>query len=730
MNFLLKGIFAGVLMFCSVNAALLHVYDSTIQSGNTISWSTGDTILLHGKVFVDSSASLTIGPGVIVKGIFSESDPAALIICKNAVINANGTKEKPIIFTSEYDTDMRSFNSRIKRYTFGLWGGIVILGNAKIRKYSGENNSTFLPYPYGGIEPRASYGGSNDADSSGSLKYISIRYAGSDPIVGVDNEFLDHEDDPREYGGLTLCGVGSRTNISYIEVYDCKADGIKIQGGSVNIKYCEVSSVRDNCIDISEGYHGMCQYILAFFDFMSTPDYVFDNGQQNSNNTAIYHSDPVTTGDPVPVFSNISIFGNGANGTGVPKPFLFDRNSSGAKYYNCLVYGLGLISTTTEVSISALINSGNLQIANSVFNNSIDNKWSRFFESVQLQTFASNDTNFNVIDSFGVNILGYTDAIPRKIWQMKPNGNVVTENIYDVSKINPFFSTPKFKGAFSPYDSMWLTGWNALSLAYLVQDSVRKEPVSPIDTIRFVTVSSDTVNNIAVTTDTVHSKIVNFDTLHVSRVVYDTVRIDTQTTPTTIIDTIFADTIKTDSITIDTIFVDTIKTRAVKIDTIHTDSMRLFYRIQNTVILDTILNDTLRSVIVSADTIRLVTIQYLDTTYALVINIDTVRSVDTVVTTEKPVHVNPVFIPRDAIWELSINKVGNLKRVIPIKPERVEDIKIQLFDLKGRYFNISLARTGSSLVLQLPSGFIRNGFYIFKITDGKSVIKIPLHISM
>ena len=102
--------------------------------------------LLNGWVYVKSGATLTIEPGTVIRG--DKANKGALIIEKGAKIMAEGTADSPIVFTSNQDAGSRSY---------GDWGGVIILGNAKVNKVD--------PVIEGG--PTSTYGGSDDADNSG-----------------------------------------------------------------------------------------------------------------------------------------------------------------------------------------------------------------------------------------------------------------------------------------------------------------------------------------------------------------------------------------------------------------------------------------------------------------------------------------------------------------------------------------------------------------------------------
>jgi len=66
--------------------------DTTLRKGNTY--------ILKGLVYIVGNHTMTVEAGTTVKGSFSGSDVAALIITRGSKLNAIGTPTEPIIFTS------------------------------------------------------------------------------------------------------------------------------------------------------------------------------------------------------------------------------------------------------------------------------------------------------------------------------------------------------------------------------------------------------------------------------------------------------------------------------------------------------------------------------------------------------------------------------------------------------------------------------------------------------
>ena len=217
---------------------------NTNISSNT-TWETGKTYVLGGRIAVTSGNTLTIQPGVIVKGeVGSGSNATALIIARGAKIDAQGTATSPIIFTTVADEIMPGeiASPNLEADLSGLWGGLIILGKAKA-SLAGDVTETQIE----GIPPSDTnglYGGSDDADNSGILKYVSIRHGGAN--IGEGNEI----------NGLTLGAVGSGTVIENIEVIGNQDDGIEWFGGTVNVKNAIIWNAGDDGLDTDQAWAG------------------------------------------------------------------------------------------------------------------------------------------------------------------------------------------------------------------------------------------------------------------------------------------------------------------------------------------------------------------------------------------------------------------------------------------------------------------------------------------
>lgn len=228
--------------------------------------------LIIGQVFVRAGVVLTIEPGTVIFG--DKATKGTLVIDRGGKLMAEGTATEPIVFTSALAAGARDR---------GDWGGIVILGNAPVNQSSPAIE---------GISPAVIFGGTDNADNSGVLKYVRVEFAG---IELTPNN---------ETNCITLGGIGSATKMDYCQVSFGGDDGFEWFGGSINSKYLVVFATWDDCFDVDFGFTGKVQFGVtisygSYADQSGSNIFETDNGP-NDNLTTL-----LTTG----VFSNISAIG-------------------------------------------------------------------------------------------------------------------------------------------------------------------------------------------------------------------------------------------------------------------------------------------------------------------------------------------------------------------------------------------------------------------------------------
>ena len=220
--------------------------EANITSNMTL---TSDKIwILANRVSVESGATLTIEPGTVIKGQAGTGvNATALLIARGAKLMAEGTADAPIIFTSIADEitpeDVVAGNfasPNLDADINGYWGGLIVLGNATISASTSPVQIEGIPTS----DTNGLYGGNSDDDSSGVIRYVSIRHGGSN--IGEGNEI----------NGLTLGGVGSETVIENIEIVGNQDDGIEWFGGTVDVTNAVVWNVGDDAIDTDQGWAG------------------------------------------------------------------------------------------------------------------------------------------------------------------------------------------------------------------------------------------------------------------------------------------------------------------------------------------------------------------------------------------------------------------------------------------------------------------------------------------
>lgn len=293
------------------------ILEGRITANRTLSASY--TYKLRGLVYVTNGAILTIEPGTKIVG--ENGKNGGLIITRSSKIIAQGTADKPIVFTSEASTPAR-----------GDWAGVVLLGNAPTNASfngvqgvgeieGGVNNSDGL-----GLYGTPTTQQQNPADNSGILKYVRIEYAGY--------AFLPD----KEINGLTLGGIGSQTVIDNVQVSYANDDSFEWFGGTVNCTHLISFRTLDDDFDTDNGYAGKVQFGISLRD-SAVADISKSEAFESDNNAAGGSIAPQTSA----VFSNMTIAGPKAtlNNTG-NSLFVWGaqiRRNSSMSIFNSIIMG-------------------------------------------------------------------------------------------------------------------------------------------------------------------------------------------------------------------------------------------------------------------------------------------------------------------------------------------------------------------------------------------------------
>lgn len=261
--------------------------------------------LLSGGVFIggdnEASSILRIQPGTVIRG---KTGADFLVINRGSKIEADGTQDKPIVFTSASSSNQ----------TRGSWGGLVINGNAPINECAvgangicqaeGEGSSGF-------------YGGNNPDDNSGTLRYVRVEYAGNE--ITPKNEM----------NGIAFQGVGRKTTVDYVQVHMNQDDGVEFFGGTVNVRHLVLTGNRDDSMDWTDGWQGYAQYV-----FIQQYDDEANRGIEADNNGDKMDSAPRSN----PILSNITIIGTSSAAAKAADQGIVLRAGTGVQMHNTVVY--------------------------------------------------------------------------------------------------------------------------------------------------------------------------------------------------------------------------------------------------------------------------------------------------------------------------------------------------------------------------------------------------------
>jgi trimeric autotransporter adhesin len=241
------------------------------------------------------SAKLSIEPGVT---IFGESGNDYLVVMRGSDIHAVGTSSAPIVMTGRQDIlgEADIVNTR------GLWGGLVILGQAPINtcSFSTAGSSSSAGTRVNPCEKEVegssgdTMGGELPNDSSGSLKYVRVQYAGYEVFPG------------NELNGITFGGVGNGTVVDYIQVHNNQDDCVEFFGGTVDVKRLICTGAGDDNLDIDWGYQGRMQYVLVQ-QSNGVGDHVVESDNTNADAAVAYLTEPRSN----PIVSNFTFLSSG-----------------------------------------------------------------------------------------------------------------------------------------------------------------------------------------------------------------------------------------------------------------------------------------------------------------------------------------------------------------------------------------------------------------------------------
>lgn len=425
------------------------ILEGKISANRTLK--AGNIYIIRGIVYVMNGATLTIEPGTEIHGEKAATSRGTLVITRGAKIIADGTKDKPIIFTSNELSKQR-----------GDWGGLVILGNAPTNaSFNGTQGIGSIEGGINNAEQLGVYGGVDNNDNSGILRFVRIEYAGYAYLP--DNEI----------NSLTMAGVGKGTIVDYVQIIKANDDAIECFGGSVDLRHIVITSTLDDDFDTDNGYSGTVQWGIVVRD-SAIADISKSNGWESDNDANGSTLTPVTSA----VYSNITIIG--------PRQALTNlgssnynagahlRRNTAISIFNSVIMGFptgilldGSKGTPTDLNITG----GTLLLQNNVIagcNTALNYAASASSPTGwTAQTFidwfnqaANNNTTYATNDEAGLtNAFAYSnlDITP------KAGSPLLSGSSFGNAKLS-IFTSVAYRGACGMDDADWWKGWTVMDM--------------------------------------------------------------------------------------------------------------------------------------------------------------------------------------------------------------------------------------------------------------------------
>ena len=429
---------------CSLQGEITS--DLTLVSGNYYKIdgkvAVGKDLGSSGDASGGIAAVLTIEPGVT---LFGESGNDYLVIKRGSKINAVGTASAPIIMTGKQDllgeADIVS--------TRGLWGGLVLLGRAPINKCAytqgGTATAAGVRVDPCQIEVEGSagdmMGGESPTDSSGSLKYLRVQYAGYEVFPG------------NELNGITFGGVGSGTSVDYVQVHNNADDCVEFFGGTVDVKHLICTGADDDNLDIDWGYTGRIQYVIVQ-QSNDKGDHIVESDNVNSDSAVGYLSEPRSN----PIVSNFTFISKGHD-----EIFKLKEGVSGQYFNGIAVVNSSVTGKETnciETTFNETVKDGAVTPVFSM--NSVALDCSGFIKTDGNATTAEVEAIVRAGSSnlYGSNSGGgsYVNTVIGVVNGSAENSATVT-SIPSIYNADGFFETTSYIGAVSGATDDWYKNW-------------------------------------------------------------------------------------------------------------------------------------------------------------------------------------------------------------------------------------------------------------------------------
>lgn len=424
-----------------------------------------DTVYtLSGYVKVQNGATLSIQPGTRVVGD-TNAPGSSLWILRGARIDAQGTADAPIVFTSA-----RSPGNRKP----GDWGGIIIIGNGIINR---SGSSILTEGGAAGVAENYA-GGTDNGDDSGTLRYVRVEFAGFDISNGAGQEL----------NAISFYAVGRGTTREYVQTMAGLDDSFEHWGGAVDGRYLVSYESGDDHFDWTEGYQGRNQFLIAFQSqrlvpasgagvFSSDPRGFEGDGCEPGLPGCTLTDNETSAPYSMPVWANFTFIGPGqlasipSDGNGAT----LRRGTGGTLFNGVLGRWKGIALNLRDAFTDSLfeqrdsLNIANLVLAQNGFNFDTTGagfaQETRFGPANALQAFAS-DVAVDTLLGLSLNPAAL-DWTPKAGSAAAAGGSAQVPANFD-ARTGGFFGAQMEKtpyiGAADPNGAKWWQGWTAYNI--------------------------------------------------------------------------------------------------------------------------------------------------------------------------------------------------------------------------------------------------------------------------
>lgn len=383
-------------------------------------WVNSNYYVLRGAVFIRDGATLNIQAGTKVIG--ESWSNGTLIVSRGGRLNAIGTASQPIVMTSDQPVGGRAR---------GDWGGLIINGRARLNTPSGTA---------AGEGDTGQYGGNDDTDNSGTIRYLRLEFAGIE--FSPDNEL----------NGIAFQGVGSGTQVDYVQIHMNRDDGLEYFGGTVDLKHAVLTNIADDSLDWTQGWRGRAQFIAV-----SQRSDDADWGIEADNASSNHNFEPRSN----PHIYNTTICGDPDTNEGAEsvRATLF-RVGTAVTFRNFLILGSKTLGMQmNDAATLALVGQGVTQVGAGIVSGPatpLHSSVAQFVTSGQFPNVMVNPSNIG---------LAGTDCSNHENPNFQPS-SVATLAGGQLAPIMPpndgFFEAVTYIGAVPPAPAAnWMSGWTS-----------------------------------------------------------------------------------------------------------------------------------------------------------------------------------------------------------------------------------------------------------------------------